>query len=315
MDPTEDMAAAIAQAFGGGPARRIDRFLTGAQHFVFDVDLHDGRAVVLRLSRPAEQRLAESALRWSRLLRPIGVPLPKVLAHDTTMNRHPVPYLILERLPGRDLGDQLQGMTRAERDAVAAQLVAVQRRVMALPSGAGYGFTVDSSVGFPHQTWPDVLRAELSRSDRRIRSADSVNAAIVGIAKTALERHAPTLADQPAIPFLHDITTKNVVVDQGRLSGIVDVDDLCYGDPLYLPALLRMALMAHDLPMDYLEAWLCGLNCDQTDVKRLDLYTLIHCAGFLSELGTRFNRDAPQPVDPAYRDRLLGIFDDLAGRV
>ena len=34
------------------------------------------------------------------------------------------------------------------------------------------------------------------------------------------------------VPFLHDTTTKNVIVTpEGSFSGIVDVDDLCFGDP------------------------------------------------------------------------------------
>ena len=35
-----------------------------------------------------------------------------------------------------------------------------------------------------------------------------------------------------ATPFLHDTTTKSVIVTpEGTLSGILDVDDLCFGDP------------------------------------------------------------------------------------
>jgi hypothetical protein len=48
------------------------------------------------------------------------------------------------------------------------------------------------------------------------------------------DRIAPT-------PFLHDTTTKNVIVtSEGHFSGIVDVDDLCLGDPRY-PAALTQA--------------------------------------------------------------------------
>ena len=42
----------------------------------------------------------------------------------------------------------------------------------------------------------------------------------------------------PPTPFLHDATTKNVLVTaKGAFSGIVDVDDLCFGDPRYPAAL------------------------------------------------------------------------------
>jgi hypothetical protein len=39
-----------------------------------------------------------------------------------------------------------------------------------------------------------------------------------------------------ATPFLHDTTTKNVIVTHdGVVSGIVDVDDLCFGDLKWTP--------------------------------------------------------------------------------
>ena len=46
----------------------------------------------------------------------------------------------------------------------------------------------------------------------------------------------PTLEAVPPLPFLDDLTTKNVLVDGGRLSGVVDVDVVCFGDPLATPA-------------------------------------------------------------------------------
>jgi aminoglycoside phosphotransferase (APT) family kinase protein len=49
------------------------------------------------------------------------------------------------------------------------------------------------------------------------------------------------------IPFLDDLTTKNVLVENGTLSGIIDVDFVCYGDPL-LAVGATMASIAGDVP-------------------------------------------------------------------
>jgi aminoglycoside phosphotransferase (APT) family kinase protein len=51
-------------------------------------------------------------------------------------------------------------------------------------------------------------------------------------------------AVQPT-PFLDDLTTKNVLVKNGELSGIIDVDFVCYGDPL-LGVGATMASLAGD---------------------------------------------------------------------
>jgi aminoglycoside phosphotransferase (APT) family kinase protein len=122
--------------------------------------------------------------------------------------------------------------------------------------------------------------------------------------------------DVEPVPFLDDTTTRNVIVDRGELSGIVDVDGLCYGDPLFVVALTRMALLSRDWPTDYADGWFDALRTMGSATKRrLDLYTAIFGVNFLSELGQQFNADSPPAVDPAQVRRLMGIVDSLVARL
>jgi aminoglycoside phosphotransferase (APT) family kinase protein len=109
--------------------------------------------------------------------------------------------------------------------------------------------------------------------------------------------------------FLHDITTKNVIVDGARLSGIVDVDDLCFGDPLLQVGLTRMALLASDHSATYADAWIDLLGPRREQVAALDFYTALFCIDFMAELGRRFNRAEPQPVEKTYVERLRTLLD------
>src|SRR5262249_43979250 len=98
--------------------------------------------------------------------------------------------------------------------------------------------------------------------------------------------------------------------DGARLSGIVDVDDLCFGDPLLLVALIRMALLAHARAATYFDCWVEILRPDAEQRAAIDLYTLQFCLDFMSELGTRFNRTEAR-VDPAYLARLRTLYGSL----
>jgi len=108
---------------------------------------------------------------------------------------------------------------------------------------------------------PQILQADLD--DGMLEAiADRVAAAQrslrpcppQGVTATRWRRHPPhaprgqTSSAQAlveAVPFLHDTTTKNVIVtSEGRFSGIVDVDDLCWGDPRFAPALTLAAMQA-----------------------------------------------------------------------
>src|SRR4249920_3280794 len=137
-DPTAREAAAIVAEVFGEPAATIVRFSIGSSHFVYDARLASGRTVVVRLSRPEHIEEVRGAVYWSHLLRPKGVPLPDLLHADLSMMRHPFPLVVLERLPGKDLGMVYPGMSRTELRALAERLVSIQSIVTALPPGGGF---------------------------------------------------------------------------------------------------------------------------------------------------------------------------------
>lgn len=98
-----------------------------------------------------------------------------------------------------------------------------------------------------------------------------------------------------------------VVSPGGSLSGIVDVDDLCFGDPRYAPALTRAVLLAHGGPVSYVEAWMRAAG-HRDDVLFL-FYVALFLVDLMGEHGTRFNGNEAAST-PAARAALLRAFGD-----
>jgi hypothetical protein len=127
-----------------------------------------------------------------------------------------------------------------------------------------------------------------------------------------LSRHESYFAAIQPAPFLDDTTTKNVLVDHGRLSGVVDVDQLCFGDPLFTIGLTNMALLADGLDVDYVEHWMNLLNLGKQQRQTVEAYTLLFCVDFMSELGQRFNKEEHPEIDLEKFARLKSVFETLA---
>jgi aminoglycoside phosphotransferase (APT) family kinase protein len=109
----------------------------------------------------------------------------------------------------------------------------------------------------------------------------------------------------PPIPFLHDTTTRNVIVTpDGAFSGIVDVDDLCFGDPRYVVALTLASLMVMDGPIRYVDAWMNLANYQHDTI--FQLYVALFIVDFMSEHGQAFNGNV-LPSSAERRNRLLRI--------
>lgn len=289
-----------------------ERFTTGSQHYVFDVKTESGLNFVVRVSRPEHRHFAASARFWNELLRPKGVPLPKILASDLSAE---FPFLILERLPGADLWQVYRELSASEKKALATEMARLQTIAASLPKASSFGYleTYESEAGC--ETWLGLFLKYLDRSRRRIKRAGYFDTEIVTRVERAAENYRDYFSGIEPIAFFDDITTKNVIVSEGKLSGIVDVDWMCFGDSLRTIALTQTALMTDGCETDYIDYWCAAMNLDAVQRKVLNLYSAETCVDFIGEIGQTFNRDAPPAFDEKKVKRMFELLDYFLARV
>jgi len=296
-----DAAEAAREALGWTRVDGVRRFTTGLAFFVFEVR-SGAEIAVIRLGVPAQREVLRHGLALWERLRPLGIPLPRLLADGTG---RPLPYVAMERLAGRDLGEAIAGLDSDPLRRIARDIAEAQRRTATLGPAPGYGYAPRPELA-PHANWAEVVQANLERSHRRLIAHGLFDPRHAERLRRQFDRLAPALAAQAATPFLHDTTTKNVIVSpEGTFSGIVDVDDLCFGDPRYAIGLTRAALLSLEQPTDYADAWLAqsGLADDAV----LAFYTPLFLLDFMSEHGAGFNGNQA-PSQPGERARLEAIF-------
>jgi aminoglycoside phosphotransferase (APT) family kinase protein len=291
-------------------ARSITRFPTGLCHYVYDVELDDGRKIVARLASDESRDALRGGVYWHERLRQVGAPIPELLYADADPAEG-FPVMLLERLPGRDLTFEYASMTAERKRALAAEIVDIQRRVGALRPATGFGFATSYADAGLRASWLDVVLADLERSRRRIMAAGVVDPRHVETVSEHVAPIAPYLRAVEPYPFLDDLTTKNVLIHDGRLSGVVDTDCVCFGDPLFTPALTWMALLSQRLETDYIDYWRERMQLSAEQERALRLYTAVFSVGFLAELGQRFNKDVAAPVDPDHIAHLERTLDWL----
>jgi aminoglycoside phosphotransferase (APT) family kinase protein len=308
-EPEEAAARRLAAAATGRRVLGARRFPTGSHHYVYEVALADAAPVVVRIGKPEARNAMVGAAELSRRLRPAGVPLPAVIAADTAL---PFPHLVLERLPGTDLGHVIGTLPPARLDGIAVAVARAQAIVATTGTAGRYGYAVEAAAA-PRMRWSEVLGDNLERSRRRLRAAGLFDTAPVAAMAKLIEDRRSALDRQPAVPFLHDTTTKNVIVTaEGAFSGIVDVDDLCFGDPRYVLALTLASLTVSGGPRGYVEAWMQAAGFADDPLFRL--YVALFFVDFMSEHGQVFNGNA-RPSVPADRRRLLELFAAALDRV
>jgi len=281
--PNESIASQAVEDVTGCRATSVRRFTTGNHHYVYDVFLEDGQNIVIRMTTPDERESMEGALTWNHRLRGLGLPLPAIYFSNLSAD---FPFLVMERIPGRDLGFEIHQIKDDALRSLAKQLMGFQKTVGGLPTAGKFGYAAEPERASAN-TWTEVLAKSIDRSRKRIEAVGFVDVRCFSKLEELLSGCHDQLGSVGARPFLHDITTKNVIIADGKLTGIVDVDSLCYGDPLFQVALTKMALLSDGSNTRYIGFLLNELGPHSEDLFRL--YTVERCIGFLSELGQPFN--------------------------
>lgn len=305
--PSEETARDIVGRQLGWTDATARRFTTGVAFFVYEV-ASGAQQVVVRIGLPQQTEVLQQGLLLMAQLKALGVPLPEILGdgeHDG------FPYVVMTRLPGTDLGHVFRTLSPEHRLQIAEAVADAQMATARLARGAGFGYAAIGASA-PHPRWSDVVRAHVERS-RRIVANGLFPGTIVAQADRLLSDLTPQLDLVEPVPFLHDTTTKNVIVSPaGHLSGIVDVDDLCYGDPRYPAALTAASLLNRGETTGYVSAWLA--RAGQAWDEPFDFYVATFLLDFMSEHGTRFNGNeaASQPQD---REKLTRLYEEASRRV
>jgi hypothetical protein len=106
---------------------------------VFSVTTADRQKFVLRIATPPTKPLLAGGIYWNDVLRPIGVPLPRMVATSLEPSEIQFPFVILEQLPGSDLGQIYQTLSSHEKLEIVSEVVRIQQKVSVLPEPSASG--------------------------------------------------------------------------------------------------------------------------------------------------------------------------------
>jgi aminoglycoside phosphotransferase (APT) family kinase protein len=157
-EPTESQLLQGVERALDVQALHARRFPTGLRHYVFEVQLGDGRLVVARIAGPHAESAIRSGAHWSQRLAALGAPLPETLHEDFDGELLGRPWVILERLPGRDLVDAYPQLDAAQKTQLLDEVCGIQELAATLESPAGFGRVGDPSQARLLASWAEFVK-------------------------------------------------------------------------------------------------------------------------------------------------------------
>lgn len=272
---------------------QIERCSIGIANYVFMVSTAIEK-FILRCSKD-EQAYKDTVYLLNKLSI-CEIPIPIVLSKGKYKDYS---YLILSYIPGDDIGNVYYKLNDSEKKQIAREVVEIQRKVS----------KVDISTD-SEWTWNSVVDETLDRAEERIERKHYFDVNKIQIIKN-LQREIQEYLDQVRpTPYLDDISTKNLLVYEGKVSGMIDIDWMGFGDILTFVAMTRVALLNMDLDTRYIDYLLDEMQPNTMEHKAFVFYCLMFCVDFMGERGMQF-LDKTIPVNESIIRRLNDIFDML----
>ena len=289
--------------FNGKPTEII-RNTVGLAGYVYTVVFNDTKYVI-KISD--DKNLIIGSTYWLNKVKDLDIPTPCVIAENLVNAPY---YFVMSFIPGKDLGLVFSSLLKSEKKIIAKKIIGFQKEIKKLPMAKGFG-SLNSYEDSENicSSWEESLLNDINRAEEAIINNGIFSVEYVLKLKKIVPYFKEYFNSIKPVPFLDDITTKNVLIHEGKLSGIIDLDWISFGDEVLFLGLVTMALLSMKADIDYADYLMDEMNLNEKQERALKFYVLMFCVIFMSEKGMCFNQDEPMKVSEEDKMLLQEIFN------
>lgn len=115
----------------------------------------------------------------------------------------------------------------------------------------------------------------MNRAEERIKRNRNFDINKIYIIKKLQQEIQGYLDKVRPIPYLDDISTKNLLIYEGKLSGIIDIDWMGFGNMLTFVAMTKVALLNMNSDTKYIDYLLDEIYPNKMEYKAFVFYCLM----------------------------------------
>lgn len=302
-----EIEAITTREFGVGP-HSVVRMANGTCNEVYAITVNETEYIV-RLS--IESKWLRGSSKYIPIFKSLEIPVPNIISENYSKEITPYNYQILSRLPGADITNVIASLNDDELKAIAGEIATIVKKLRRLPTTGMYGCVGDADQHLK-STWNEFLLDMLETVKTHTGKTGVVVARYIRSFEQALKKYANYVARVPSEFYFDDMCSKNVLVNEGKFVGLVDLDGVAYGD--YLEGIGRIKASWYGTPYGttYTRAIEDTLRLGDYEREIVTFYALLNRIFWLSEVGIQFNQNTSPAIDP---NRVRGASEDIEGLI
>lgn len=303
----------IQKVFAAAPGK-IKRMSNGICNEVYLVEAA-GREFIVRLNK--EPRFMLGSHDHIPLFREKGISVPEIIAGDYSKSELPFAYQVLTKIEGRDIGDVIETLSDDQLRAIGGEIANIFRQLSSIPNNGKFGV-----VWGDDRDLVDSWSAEVARVTNVVigwgKKTGVIDAELEEILTRINAEYMSYFDNVRPYTYFGDISSKNVMIHEGRFSGLVDLDALAQGDPLEAIGRIKASWYGTHYGSVYTDAIMDTLGLRPEQRKLVTMYAVLNRAFWTLENGVRFNQNTSGSVDPVRMEddkaAVRAMYAELGGR-
>jgi aminoglycoside phosphotransferase (APT) family kinase protein len=289
-----EMVTIVSENIFKQTPRSIERIAIGICNEVYKVKIQD-REVIVRLSNL--DRFLKGSQEHIPQFKALGITVPDIIAEDYSRSIVPVAYQIQSKIEGKDLGLVIETMSDEQLRDLAKEIASIFKKVATIPSSSKFGLIWGGGATELSDTWTERMRIWIDESKERGEPTGVMDEYLSNLAEKIYSDYKSYFDFITPVVYYGDISSKNVMIDNGAFNGLVDLDGLTQGD--YLEAVGRIKLSWYGTPYGeiYTNALIEKLGLNEEQKKMVTMYAMLNAIAWACENGVRFNENTTTEVD------------------
>lgn len=282
----------IAKHFNVKP-KKNSRMRSGICNEVYLVALAD-KEVVIRLNK--QKRFLLGSHKYIPLFKSRHIRVPEILAEDYSKTFSPYAYHILSKIEGQDIDKVIDSLTDDELKKIATEISNVFNQLRTVPTNGKFGVRWGDDNDLQ-----DSWTAEISRMSNVVmgwgKETGILDDELEGILDYINHEYKTYFDSVRSILYFGDMSSKNVMIHQGKFNGLVDLDSLAQGDYLETIGRIKASWYGTHWGQVYAEAIMNEQKLDKEQRKLVTMYALLNRTYWTLENGKQFNQNTTAKVD------------------
>lgn len=227
----------------------------------------------------------------------LGITVPTILAEDYGKTLVPFCYQIQNKIEGQDLGQVIQDLTPDQLRSLSKEVAKIFHLVKAMPTTGQFGVIWGGGENDLSDTWTDRMRIWLDESIARGIRTGVIDDMLLTLAENLFHEYKPYFNSVQPTMYYGDISSKNVMIYNGKFSGLVDLDGLTQGDPLEALGRIKLSWYGTAYGEFYNNELMRELKITPAERKLVTMYALLNQISLTCENGIEFNQNTKAIVN------------------